>query len=78
MVLWDVLRFLPEQPFAMAAPAPALTAAAPSNLGFLGRGSAPMANVTNIQIDIHGALDPVAVGRQVRDSLQSLARFPDW
>lgn len=68
------LRFLPNLPNMFAAPGPSLTAAYHgSGNGWMGgNGNKPMMNVTNVNITIEGAIDPVAVGRQIE---QLLAKY---
>lgn len=61
------LKFLPNMPGMFAAPAPSLTAASSGSSGGwmgAGRGGSVM-EVTNVNITVEGAIDPVAVGRQL-------------
>jgi hypothetical protein len=71
------LRFLPPPHLEAAAPPPALTAAMDGHplaaLARLQSGETHVSNVTiNVQVD--GALDPLAVGRQIQDVLAKYVR----
>lgn len=60
------LRFLPEPHLGMASVGPELTAASMNpSFGRVTRGGGPSVSQTVVNITIEGALDPVAVGRQV-------------
>ena len=74
----SILRFLPAHHMELAAPPPQLTAAAvdSSPLAALARmqnGNTTYVNNT-FTITIDGALDPIAVGRQIEDVMRRYGR----
>lgn len=71
----SILRFLPPVPFMAAAAMPEITAADPGNpFATIGRLSSANVQNTTINVQIDGALDPIAVGAQVEDVLRKYAR----
>ncbi|MFC4127383.1 hypothetical protein [Nocardia rhizosphaerae] len=65
----EVFRFLPPTPMTFGAAAPSLTAAAPSLGGVFASGSTAPPQITNINITVEGAIDPQAVGQQIKNIL---------
>ncbi|KAA0925955.1 hypothetical protein [Rhodococcus sp. ANT_H53B] len=65
-------RFFPDGYMQMAAAGPDLTAASSISLGrfSMGGGGSGATNITNVNITVEGAIDPVAVGAQIQGLLR--------